>query len=253
MDARIKVKTKAVTTTELLIGAIILMFASAAVILLLRPLPDLTVESLSLSPSGGSFAIRNAGTANFSGSLQVVYQWLRPNGTVSSSEGLYSMTTIAAGGIDGRTIGSAFITGAPSDAVKLRVTVDQVNSFAESNERNNSAVANKPLPDLTIDPPTLTTSGGTYTIRNTGTADYSGSLGFTLQWVRSDGALISAGTSAGYFTVTLGAGGADTRTITSLFVAGAPPDAVKLRITVDQANSIFESNETNNSVEVSRP
>jgi hypothetical protein len=112
------------------------------------PKPDLTVASLSLSPTsaspGGSvnvsFTARNAGTASADSSVGI-YLATSPTASPSSSTSLKTVPTSLAAGASTVVATSVTLPGVGSGSYYILVAMDPGGAVAESNETNNLASA----------------------------------------------------------------------------------------------------------------
>jgi hypothetical protein len=112
------------------------------------PKPDLTVASLSLSPTsaspGGtvnvSYTARNAGTATADSSAGI-YLATSPTASLSSSTSLKTVNTSLGAGESTVVATSVTLPGVGSGSYYILVAMDPGGTLAESNETNNMASA----------------------------------------------------------------------------------------------------------------
>ncbi|HBF67359.1 MAG TPA: hypothetical protein DDW36_02965 [Candidatus Magasanikbacteria bacterium] len=237
-------------------------------------------------------ATKPAGTA-----LTIDHEWLKTDGTALNATARPQariMREIQPDSVvhyDSRTvypndqisISGAYVPHRPSDAVQLRIALDQQNILAESNESNNNFFLNVPtsfLPDLTIEQFTYENGRLTFSIANRGSGAITnrargGYLGFSVnhRWLNAQGAVVNpsgfSGNVRGYgrlfgshvnprtpplYLQSFDAGAsvlvdsaASGNTALASFVATPPRFATRLVVEVDSDRENTESNEDNNS------
>ncbi|MBI4142415.1 hypothetical protein HY480_00910, partial [Candidatus Uhrbacteria bacterium] len=274
---------------------------------IVKPFPDLAITSFALGEEatgdilrirfknlGGSTALTRSGDslipfwlvwthANGQSVAGASSYWfdLRREPLLAGMEGATTVTLAngailvphGAGRGAGRTI-TQFFADPPTGATHLQAIIDGPNRIEESNETNNTAIIERPAPDLTIEKVEATTDALTIRYRNRGAinaVDRSGRgvTTFWLTWTDADGKAIADAKRYGVDTRSnallqpgeertltlqeaLGAiivpHGSDLKSGLTLaqFFAEAPEHATHLQVVIDGPNTYAEANEQNN-------
>ncbi len=237
-----------------------------------RPFPDLTIESLAYTMTGGqaelSFNVANRGTIS-SGYSTFTWNFLDANGNVISGLGRsIGLEPIAPGASVVRRFrsdtGYPVLASPPTGTVKAQILVDQDHTTDESNESNNAQEVNRPftdlISDLTIESLSYTMTGGqaelSFNITNRGTL-LSGPTTFLWNLLDADGNIVPGVGGHSINLDSLAPGVSVVRSFRSdigyAMLANPPEGKHKIKVRVDQNNIITESNEDNNVQEVDRP
>ncbi|MCU0611656.1 MAG: C25 family cysteine peptidase, partial [Candidatus Eisenbacteria bacterium] len=217
--------------------------------------PDLLIDSLAFSnlhppagdPVGVRILIRNAGEAVAeSASVAVFHQRPDERDTMLGEWG------VTVGGGQSATLQTAFATSGYPGLHRVRAVADPNGMIRESDESNNTRVDSvvvvsgvdllcpsglevSPVPVLTRD--TVVVSA---TIRNAGE---DSARAFSIFWECGDLAPDATDTSIA------GLGGISERGVAARFLAPSDALTAAVRLTIDQSDSVVETNEGNNTVE----
>ncbi|MDO8622296.1 MAG: CARDB domain-containing protein [bacterium] len=251
------------------------------------PYPDLEITGAKfVTPTRLEFTYRNTVPTPIRESFRVGFAWTDDRGTALTSTRWMSVAEPATGTpatIDtGRTSVSFlyengrqgserlawYLEQRPAKATQLRITMDDVGTVTESNERNNAAVLRvgpPPQPDLSIRDASFVNGRLTFTAANTGVGPAVGPISFWFEWINADGerelgpfwfdvprdvaadgSLRVDSKSLRVWGMTLrGSGRIEEHAAVNIL--GEPPgDVTHLKVRVDGPNKIAETNESNN-------
>lgn len=231
--------------------------------------PDLAFASTSLPATAtvgvafnASFTIKNQGTATSAQSV-VSAVFLSVDNTLSANDlslGTVQMALPAVGGTVAGSLTLTIPTAQPTGPYFILISTDNTGLVAELNENNNlftHAITVNPVAaqfsDLQVTTATVPanlTSGGsgtaTFTVKNNGTGA-TGTAFSTSGWLSTDNNLSVNDVFLGSFSMaSLAAGATAAGSLSFGLAANLPSGTYFFLLKTDTANSIFESNESNN-------
>lgn len=223
-----------------------------------RPLPDLTLSAPYLNQTGVSFTVNNIGSFQHNFITNLRFAWLNSSGNEISNHSYSQIINVASGATRAVTIAASalgdYITDFPSDAARLKITVNSNQGHPELNFNNNTAEVAPSFPDFIIESGTLSSSGAVMTIKNIGLSARSGIIRYQLQWLDQNHNTV--GGSSPILLVassTLAPGASITHTDTGPYSLLAGANRTFLRVTINPEHLFLESNYGNNTFEILKP
>lgn len=218
--------------------------------------PDGTIESPSINPDDESvsFTARNLGTAPLAGLLTTRYAWLDGSGVEISSFSESALFDLDPGESVVRNRNNSFVINPPEAARQLKIEFNPLHgaALAESNYENNTAQANRPLPDLTLSAPYLNQTSVSFAVNNIGSFRHNFITNFRFAWLDTSGNEISNHPYTRVINLAPGSSQSVVVPVSTVgdYITDVPTGAVRLKITINSNQGHPESNFDNNTVEV---